>query len=293
MAETVYFEASWAGIRLWISKITTDEGRTLVVQPYTTGDVPSVQNRGGVPKVARASILFDDMDGEELGPGDRLLRLIEAKDSGLPSVFTHPLLGSYLAEVGEFSHTIEETGTITADITFVATEEVRAVVQPGSGASLAAGTGQVSAAADVCALVLSDVGLESTAPARATAAAETWGGDADSRRVLVDVGALSDQIGQEIEDLNLAADLVLWPALKAFVMLADAVRAAGAAAIGDRGQLMTVRVDSPISLRAIVGGIYPADEGDARRAEALELNDIRTPARIPTGTVLQLVQPRR
>lgn len=286
------FRAAWGSAELWISRCQTDEGRDLVIQKYTRGNVASVQNRGDVVKIAHVTLLFDEMIGQKESGEERLNTLILLKEQGKPQLFTHPIHGTYLAEIGEFSHSIDDSGTITGEATFVAVEEVGAVIVDPIGVSLDSGTASLSTHADQLDAELAAVEIPSTISALARAAGDVFDQATSARDSLVQLSDVSARINQEIDDLQLSADIALWPAMKAFVMLSDATRSAADAATGDSGGLMTIRIDAPTSLRRLCAEVYGGNDADAGYQDAMQLNDIRTPARIPTGTMLRLRQSR-
>lgn len=286
------YRSAWGTVELWLSKVSTDEGRTLVVQQYTRGNTPSVQNRGNVPKVARCSILFDEMIGQKESGQDRLESLIALKELGKPQLFTHPIHGTYLAEIGEFTHEVDEFGVITGDASFTAVEDVGAVVVDPIGVSLEGGSAAIDAHADEADAQLAAVDLTSEATSTARGAGAVFDAATSARDVLVNVGNATERIQRDIENLELAADIALWPAMKALVMLDEATRAAGSQAMGDDSQLMTLRIDQPTSLRRLCAEIYGGGDAQAGYDEAMALNDIRTPARIPAGTELRMLRPQ-
>lgn len=286
-----YFQSAWGAVRLWLANISTDEGRALIVQQYTRGNVPDVRNAGNVPKVTRCTILFDEMS-DDVDPQDRLEDLILLKDKGKPQLFTHPIHGTYLAEIQDFTYAIDSHGVITADATFIATEEVGAVTVDPIGMNPSTSVDAIDTRADELATELAAVDIESTVPADAVAASSAFDTTTtNARDVLVSVSSVSDRMWDEIEALQLAADVALWPAMKAYVMLGDAVRAGGDRQMGDLGAFMTVRVESATSLRRLMADIYGGRDASWRYDEAMSLNDIPTPGRIPGGMQLRLRQP--
>jgi hypothetical protein len=285
-----FFTSSWGSERLWLSRISTDDNRKQVVQQYTRGDVPDVDDRGNEPKIVRCSLLFDDLTGETRDPMERLESLIALKDTGKPQLFVHPIHGTFLAAIEQFTHSIDSTNTITAEATFVATEAVGAFAAVPIAITSEVDGSTINAAADGLTATLADVDLTSGLPDSAKAAGDVFDQANSARDVLVAVSSASDRLWSEIDELQAEADIELWPAFKAYVMLGEAVRAAGAATTGDV-PLMTTRVDGPMSLIRLMAEIYGGAEAPDRKIEAMQLNDIPTPGRIPAGTQLRLRQP--
>lgn len=290
------FETSWGGVRLWLASLEADESRDVIEQEYSSGNLPDQRDRGDKPHPARCSLLFDQFPGDPRDAKSMLEDLILAKNQQAtkgPQLFTHPLWGTYLAYIGEFRYTIDSNGVITGEAVFTASEEINAVTVDPIGVSLDVAVDDVEAAANELTAQLDDVELESDLPALAIeSTTEVFDADDVSPRdVLVQVATLSDRLWDEVDDLQVAAYVETWPAMKAYVMLGEAVRAGGDRALGDQGAFMSLRVDQTTSLRRLVTELYGADEADDRYTEAMELNDLRTPGAIESGTTLRLRQP--
>ena len=287
------FKSAWGSVELWCSSVQTEEGRDLVIQPYTSGNVPSVQNRGDVTKTVRVGLIFDDIRGQNEGPEDRLTHLINLKEAGKPQLFTHPIAGTFLAEIGEFSYSVDENSVVTATATFVAVEDVGAVTIYPQGVSIDGGSQSIGAAADDLDAQLADVETASTASSVARAAGTAFDSAQSARAVLVQLSQASASVNQAIDDLQTAADIALWPVFKSLVVMGDTMRATANAVNGDDGGLFTMVVNSPTSLRRLVQDISAGDPAnfDDYYQSARDLNDIPTPARIPPGTTLRLRRP--
>lgn len=287
-----YYIASFGGIRLWCSRVSTTNGRKLVVHDPARGDEHPLQDRGLETRVTSCTLLFDEMDGETTSPRERFDRFAALVEEGEPQVFTHPLRGSYLARVGRFDHEVDEASNISAEVEFFPEDSIPAVTVASAGTSAIAGEDAVAAAADNADAELEAVGMTSSAPGAARLAAETWSDlDTSVREVLVDVAQVTELIGTEIETLGLADRLALWQAYRSMLLLSDAVVAAARAATADVSRTMTVKVGRPVALRTLLATIYGAREVDQRYEQALSLNDISTPGWIATGTELRLPQP--
>lgn len=288
------FQSSWGKVRLYISSITTTDGRDVVIAPYTRGNVPDVDDRGEPPKIARCELLFDQFPGEEASPESRLEDFLLLKSKGQAQLFTHPFYGAYFANLTDFEHTIVAPGVITGTATFVPSEEVGVFGVDPIGVSLDVSTDVIAQSAQEMTDQLADVEDVSAIPAQATAAGKAIDAATRARDKLVELSRLSDRMWDEIDAKKQAADILLWPAFRAGVMLGEAVRAATDRSMGDdAGSFMSVRVDTPTSLRRLMADIYGADQADERYGEAQDLNDIRTPGAIPPGTQLRLRQPER
>ena len=316
-----FFKSSWGSVELWLSEIETDDGRSLVIQSYTRGDTPDVQNRGGRPKLARCTLLFDDIVGAKQSGRDRLQSMIDLKNAGRPQLFVHPFYGAYLAEIDDFSWKVDEHSVISGTCSFVAVEDTGTVIADPVGVSGDFDTNAIATATANLQTELTNVGLpsgtipnvpnagtlprgfSSQVPSLANAlstvfdnangAVDAFGNKlATARDVFVAVGSITETISNEIDALQAATDVLLWPLFKAYIAVSDAARAAGAAVAPSN--LMTIVVNAPTSLRRLLWDLYGQVSNvdiESLIVEAEELNDIRTPARIAPGTSLTLRRP--
>jgi hypothetical protein len=293
------YAASWGGIRLWCTRVSTTNGRKLVIHDPTRGDQHPVDDQGLETRTTSCTIIFDDMEGETDSPKTRFDRLCALIEQGDAQIFTHPLRGSYLARVGRFDHDVDEYSVISAEIEFVPEADVPAITVTTAETSAIAGGDAVAAAADRADVALAELGAESPVTDQARAAAAAWQDDGTTvRQVQVDVAQLVEAIRAEVARLDLAGTLRRWRAHRAMTLLAESVVGAGrAATAADTARLMTVRITRPTALPALLAGIYGARDVPERARQARSLNDIRTPGWIEAGTDLRLplpgTQPRR
>jgi len=289
VADAVWYRSSFGELRLWLSRISTDRSRTLVVHEASAGDDHVVEDRGRGPVRARCTVLFARMAGDDLDPLERCRRLQAIVDDR-PRIFSHPTSGSYLARIGPFTEEVDDLGVITAEIEVVQVKPAEAVAPAGAGSIPVTGAGAVSAAADALTTELADVGMTSALPGDATAAVDGWTATdtVNTRQVLTELGSLTSQLGDQADAME--GDLGLWAAFKATILLAEAVRAAADAATSDTAQTFVVLISAPIALRALLAAIYPAEEVDDRYLQAMSLNDIASPAWLEPGSELLLPQ---
>ncbi len=288
-----FYDAAFGPVRLWASRVSTVNGRTIVVHDPTSGNEHEVQNRGLETRVTSCDLLFDDMDGETSTPRERFDALLALHLEGKPQIFRHPLIGSFRATISRFDHELAGA-VIGASVEFVPVESLPIPALAGTvgSASQILGDQAVAFAADQADAELDSVGLSTTVTDEARLAAEAWQEpDVGVRRVLVDVGLVSELIGAEIVRLRLSRSLALWPAHRAMLVLGETFTGAARTATADVSRLMVVRVGRPISLRALLAGVYGAHEVDRRYIQARDLNDIPTPGWLETGSVLRLPQP--
>lgn len=286
-----FFQCQYATLRLWVANFSTSVGNKLAIKEYSRGDLPDVRNQGNQINRTRVALQFDDMFDDDMPPDERLLALIALKDQKKPQTFVHPISGRYLAEIEDFDYNVDASGTITATATFVATEEVGAVVVAPIGVSLEVDSDALNAASENLQAQLDDFEITSTIPTDATALASKFSDAQRARDILVGVSQLSDRLWTEVADLKLDADIAMWPLLSSYVQLGEALRAAGVAATPQVDSLITVRIDGPMSLWSFVQQTYGASNAEARRQDLMSINDIPTPARIPSGTVLRCPRP--
>lgn len=172
MAKSELLECRWGKLRLFVSKINTDGGRTLVVHNPSAGDRHTVQNRGLKERRVRCELQFDDFPGQP-SPRDAALALKAAHETGQAQIFQHPLEGRFLASIGEFHSTIDEDSVISAECEFVREGDDEAVSPVGAGSSTAAGIVSVTAAAEALDTQLASLGqLAMSAPVAAVLASK-------------------------------------------------------------------------------------------------------------------------
>lgn len=151
-------ECSWGRLRLFASQIHTDSGRTQVVHELSSGDDHPVQDRGLRVRRVRCQLQFDDFPGAP-SPIDAVRALDAAKNTGQTAVFQHPLLGRFVASIGEFMQTIDDSSVISAECEFIKESEDQSVIPSGGGTSPGSGVSAVSAAAAQLDRDLSDKGM--------------------------------------------------------------------------------------------------------------------------------------
>lgn len=286
---TAFYQSSWGDLRLWISEISTIGGRDKVVHDLSTGDVHPIQDRGGQNKVARVTILFDWMDGDSIAPLDRLrLFLAQIDDKARP--FRHPILGTYLARIGDFNHKVDGQGVISGEAEILPAAAIAPFAAPGSNGIPAAGAGAVDDAADAADIEFNEVDASSPLPAAAKQAVSDWTSAADPnpRAVLAQTGSLTAQLGELADTFSESLDT--WQAYKATILLSDAVRSAAETTTSQASSTFVAKIAARIALRAYLAGIYGADEVDLRYTQAMALNDIANPASLDPGVELVLPQ---
>lgn len=287
MSDSQFYKSSYGSVRLWISRLSTDKTRTLVVHEPTTGDDHIVQDRGRVPLRARATLLFDWMSGDTQTPLERFneFRALVDEES---HVFTHPAEGSFQARVGSFTYEIDASGVITAEVEFVAVTAVTDIISAGAGSIPPSGDGAVDAAAlkydeEFRELGIDDVGLGTAA----REAVDSWSASdvVDPRSVYVDTGMLTSRLGEQASAYE--DDLEAWPMYVATLLLSDAVRVAAASATADTASTFSVKIASAVALRALLAAEYGADEVPLRYDQIMLLNDISDPLLLTVGSEYQ------
>jgi len=308
MADRLFFPSSWGSVRLWISNITTESGRDVVVKEYARGGTPDVQDRGSKTRIVTCDLLFDEMDGDELGPIERVeaMEAVIEDAAGDPRLFVHPIYGSYQAKISDFHHAITSTGVISGSAKFIPCEQVGAVSVAPTGVSLEIDADVVNVSLDDLRAQLRAAELPETSLldsiATFSTTLEDFGGLNDLvsgavgefsnvRDVLVGLATINETIQSEVDDLGIIADTAMWPLFAAYVTMGEALRASSEATTGGSSSLMSVLVQQPSSLWTLLQQTYGGRGAVERRNEVLSLNDIGNPARIETGTVLLFPRP--
>lgn len=278
---TDFYDTTWGIVRLFCSSISTENSRKQVVHELATGDVHPVSDRGMAVRRTRCSLLFDEMPGEPRSAFDRFLEFKAQVDRGDDAIFTHPIDGSYLAKVGEFSYVIDEDSNIVdASAEFISNDEIIAVRPAAVGTAAATGVDDVAARADELTANLDAKGLTSDVPELAKTTVDAWtsGDSVPTRDVVNETAELIEKIGSFIEDNGLEDDLELWDVYVSTILLGDSIRAAALAATSDAPSIFVMRVALPTSVLALVLRVYPASEAEDRERQVRELNDLRTPS---------------
>lgn len=275
-----FFDITWGRIRVWCSTVSTDNSRTQVVHELSSGDDHPIQDRGRVARKVTCALLFVEMPNEPLLPQDRLEDFIAQVDRGSVELFTHPLAGSYLVHVENFTYDLDEDGNVeNATCTFIAAGELEESYLIQGRTSPITGVGDVSSRADALADALADFELESTIPTEAKKTSDGWLTTADVpiRDVLVGAATVSTALDALIVDEGLESNLDLWPVYQATVLLAASFRQAADAAVSETPSIFFMRIASPTSVLALVTRVYGGAESEARDRQVRALNDLRSP----------------
>ena len=289
-----YFATSWGSIRLWCSNVRTDNSRTKIVHDLSSGDHHPVQDRGLAARRVTCGLLFDDIATETTTGISRFRAFKAAVDAGEAALFTHPIDGSYLAGVGSFTYEINDDGTITADVEFIAEGAIKAVAPAAAGTSATAAEGSIGQAADDLDSELAAVGSSSTATQAARDAADSWSSaDAgpSSRDVGIATASISSDLATMITELGLEDDLALFGAYRAAIMFGEALRSGAAAATSESAAVFVIKIGASCSLLGLCVRIYGGADAEDRARQAATLNDIRRPGWLEPGR--ELVMPSR
>lgn len=289
---TSYFPISWGTIKLWAARVSTDNGRRTTIHELTAGDRHPVDDRGLKPRIARYELQFDDVPGEAEEPLDRFLRLKVQVDEGARLIHTHPIDGSYLARVGEFTYDLdgEYQFPINVQIEFVADDVIEPVTPAGAGANGIIGESSVEAAADNLAGKLSDAELVWRTPDDepytdvAKARASAWqDDDSSTRQVVIDSADIANAVDEMIVDLGLEVDLAKFDAYRAAILFVDAFRASAIAATSETPAVFVIRIERECALLPLCARTYGGIEAEDRARQIAELNDVASPGWLAPG----------
>jgi prophage DNA circulation protein len=289
----IYFSASFGGIDLLVASLASEDGRDIAVHSLSRGDRHALQDRGRKLLSVQAELLFADQPSAKADYITRFRAFRDLVNLGEASVFTHPVLGSYLARIGAMPwHLSEAERLISVSCTILAEEEPQAVFPNGAGASSSAGLDAVTAAADAVTAKLAPAGLTSPIPADAVAAATAWSitdaAELDAAVVTAAVTTIANNIAQAIDTYQLATDITRWELYRSFILLAFQMRRAGEAATADSSTVFDVTVGRAQPLRALCARIYGPALAEDRTQQVVKLNRIRTPGLLSAGTVLKM-----
>ncbi len=280
----IWFDASFGNIPIRVSSITTDDGRDIVVQTPARGSKHFNQDRGQKVGRVEAEIVFVD----EPGARDFRVRFAEFRDLiqlGEPSIFSHPLLGSYLARCEGGSHTVDARRMISFSVSFIPEDQPESVSKAIAGVAPVAGVQSLQVAAQEADDALSEQGLSSSAPSDALARVNGWNdardaGELDSQDVIVGVESAVSDINQAIGDLELASQVERWPAYAALVHLAYTVRRVADQFTSSSDRMTPLTVAEPEPLLSICARVYGAERAVDMSDVVARRNRIRTPGLI-------------
>lgn len=280
-----WFDASFDDFRLRVTQITTEDGRDIVVQTPSRGSKHFNQDRGAKVGRVNAEIFFiTEAGGKDFRDlFDEFRKLIS---DGKPKVFSHPLLGSYMARCEGGSHTIDARNMITYSASFIPEDEPQVVSSILSNPSPAATVQALQISAQGADDALAAVGLSSSAPSNTLARVDVWtsSDELDSQDVIIGVQSAVAEINQQIDDLQLASQVERWPAYAAMVGVAYTVSRVADALTTTSDRMIPVTVSAPEPLLSICARIYGADRASDMADKVARRNRIRTPGLVPIGT---------
>lgn len=287
----IYFDASYGGIPLLIARISTEEGRDVVTQSPARGDKHVRQDRGLKPLDTMVEILFCDQPGKDVYT-KRFDQFRAMANGDGAQVFSHPIIGSYSARISDFSHEVDANElSIRVSCKVLAEDEPQFTLSVGAGVTPDAGLEAVSVASENATNALSAAGLSSTVPADCLSRVTDWvqGTDLDSQQVFAEVASLTSAIAFAIDTLELASNVNSWAAYQAMVLLSYQVSRAAQAATSNATQVFDLTVVTPRPLLAICADIYGSALAIDRADAIAAMNRVRTPGRVPAGTVLKMI----
>lgn len=300
-----HYEAMFGDLPILIASIETDDGRDIAVQSPARGSRHYLQDRGAKLGRADCEILFVS----EPGKASYLERFAQFRAliaSGEPQIFSHPLIGTYRARAEGGRHSASsESKQIRFQCAFLPEDEPQPTTPTGAGVAPVAGVEAVNVAVDDVKeqLTADDVAvLRAQAPS--TDPTRTWLDDlvdfvanaantveVDSQEVISSVATFTGIINGAIDDLDLATDINRWPLYQSLVSLLSTMRSAGDALTADSDGMISLRIDRPMPLLSICSEVYGADAAPDQADRVTRINRVRTPNRIPAGTMLRMPAP--
>lgn len=286
----ILFPASYGGVSFWFGSFDGQGGRDIVVQSPSRGDIHVLQDRGRRHRTLSSEIMFvDEPDRDPVA--DRFRAFLDLSEDGEGHLFTHPILGSYLARVSDLSYSVRsDDAAITATCTFHAESEPQPILPAGAGAAPMAGLEEVTATVARAESELSAQGLPSDAPASVLAKVEGWvtAEDPDARAIYLELASASEMIDREIDRLDLLTNLDRWPVYREMIHLQYQMSRAAEAVTSDVSDVIEVTISASIPLRLLCADLYGADAADDRAHRVAQINRLRTPGLVPAGTLLKV-----
>lgn len=286
---TVWFEASFGDFPIRVTSITTDDGRDIVVQSPARGSRHFLQDRGEKLGRVNAEIVFiDEARADDFLERFDAFRALIRKG---PQIFSHPIIGSYLAVAEGGQHSADAARhMVTFSCSFLPESEPETVSKVLAGTSPIAGIQAVEVASEEADLALADAELQSDAPADALAKITEWAesDDLDSQDVIVGVESLTSAINDSIAEMELSAAPERWPAYQAMINLAYSVRRAADALTSSSDRVIPLVVQSATPLLAICAQVYGAAHAVEMAEKVSRRNRLRTPGLVPAGVTLSM-----
>lgn len=288
-----WFTASFGDFTpLRISRITTEDGRDIVVQSPSRGNQHFLSDRGAKFGKVDAEIVFVD----EPGADDYRNRFNAFRNlivAGKSLLFSHPLLGAYYATCEGGSHTLDESAKITFSVSFLPDEGPPTVSQIIATPSAAAGAQAVTAALADTTDAFTTLNLTSTVPSDSAAQVASWNtssilGTLDPQNVIVGVQSLTSNLNDAINDLELATNPQLWSGYVSMINLIYQINLACNALVSTTNRMVPLTVATPTPLLTICARVYGADQAVDMAPIVAQRNRIRTPGLVPAGTVLAM-----
>lgn len=300
---TQIYESSYGGLRLDVLSTHDDLSRALARYKYPHRDGADVEDMGGEEWTTNARLIFFPRDGQDARQA--FLDFIAITKRGLTQTFVHPLFGEVRVKAGKIGAEAEfgTRDTIMVDVEFVEDRAEAGIFSAGAGAPVSSSVEEVKAiSADIDdGLVDVNDGLvvagkdpiSTDVGTQAVTAVTAWEEDdtLTERDVRFAAATLSNEIATETDRLDLAFDVGRYPLVTAFARLHYAIRRAAEAFIQRTPRLFEITVAAPRPLIVIAAETYGADQAADRYEQLLALNDVRTPNRVPRGTVLKAQVP--
>lgn len=269
------------------------------VQPVSPAGAGTTATSGEGSVFNAADLMDTSLDDVGLGfPPENASKIDFAKPVALaiPAAFTASA-GVDVAFSANVSASFSANASIQASASASAEASASAsVLAFASAYARAAAVTQSTAVVDVAGSVSGPAFAFSYAAAAlsldARVSAASWGNeDVSMRKVLIDAARLSDSIAAMIEIGGFEGDLQLWPALRAAILLGDAVHSAAAAATSDTPSVFVMRVLDPTALLPLAGRIYGGRDAQERARQITSLNDIRRPGWLDPGDYVMPARP--
>lgn len=279
--------ASFAAIPLNVVRTSDNHQRALVRHGYPSREGAKLQDMGGEPRTTRMELVFFGENHIQ-----HLRQMIAAWREGVVDTLIHPITGTFEAALEEFDWNAEAASRdfITATATFV--EDIltadNQVIRSFSGEI--PNRNLVDQDVEAVEAELVELGLESEVPEEVTEQLDLWQdaepADMTRPQIELELSALSNRIQDEIDRLDLAADVANYPAYEAFVRLHNNLRNLAELLIAQAPRLTTYTVPVAAPLLVIFQGLYGGQGALDRYTRGLDMNRVLNPALVPAGTVL-------
>jgi len=293
------FEARFDGICFDVLSSSITEGREVVRHKFPKIDGVNTEDMGGNGMEISLEIIFvdhgfqvDPVNGDQGDYLERFRTFRELASKSAVRTLLHPYVGAVSCRIGDFSHNADGDGqpVIRASVQFIEDTDTEPVLRAADAFQPLASSQEVETELLSLQAAALGIGYETPIADGVLAEVQDWENDADlsAREIAQRMATLSNQLNDELNAFEDAADLDNYPLVKAYTKLQYQVRQVAEAVISETNRLVRLETTEPLPMRIIAARFYGAKDHERRTEELLDLNpEIRDPTLVPRGVKLK------